>query len=303
MGDLGKIPSTREAFKALVTSIYPDMKAGAIPNAAGQMYRFVHVAKVSDYVIFRSKIDKKVHVGRIQAEYEYRPDVNSSYPHLRKMDWLAELEPTNATQGALYEIGSAMSFFQVKSYADEWIGFLTSSKAAKVAIESDIDETITYVAASIEENTRDFVVKQLSKELKGHPFASFVAQLLNMMGYRTRVSPEGADGGVDIIAHRDELGFEPPIIRVQVKSTDGNVGQPEVSALLGTLSQGEYGLFVSLSNFTNQAKMFAKNKGNLRLIDRDELVNLTLAHYDQLDARYKGLLPLKQVYVPEPIDS
>src|ERR1035441_35444 len=28
------------------------------------------------------------------------------------------------------------------------------------------------------------------------------------MGYCTRVSPEGPDGGVDIIAHRDELGFE-----------------------------------------------------------------------------------------------
>lgn len=40
------------------------------------------------------------------------------------------------------------------------------------------------------------------------------------MEYRTRVSPEGPDGGVDIIAHKDELGFEPPIIKVQVKSTE-----------------------------------------------------------------------------------
>jgi predicted Mrr-cat superfamily restriction endonuclease len=54
------------------------------------------------------------------------------------------------------------------------------------------------------------------------------------MGYRTRrISREGADGGVDIIAHKDELGFEPPIIKVQVKATEGKVGDPEASALYG----------------------------------------------------------------------
>ena len=35
--------------------------------------------------------------------------------------------------------------------------------------------------------------------------ADFVAHLLNKMGYRTRVSPEGTDGGVAIIAHKDGL--------------------------------------------------------------------------------------------------
>ena len=26
-------------------------------------------------------------------------------------------------------------------------------------------------------------------------------------------------------------------------------------------------------------------------------------HYDQFDSRYKGLLPLKRVYVPEPLEE
>src|SRR6185437_15343795 len=74
----------------------------------------------------------------------------------------------------------------------------------------------------------------LAQELKGHPMAHFIGHLLNTMGYRTRVSPEGPDGGIDIIAHKDELGFEPPIIKVQVKSTDkGTIGDPVVSALYG----------------------------------------------------------------------
>jgi restriction system protein len=123
------------------------------------------------------------------------------------------------------------------------------------------------------------------------------------MGYRTRISPEGPDGGIDIIAHKDELGFEPPIIKVQVKSGEGNVGDPIVTALYGKVGEKEYGLFVTLGMFTNQAKNFARSKSNLRLIDGDDLVSLILQHYEQFDSQYKGLIPLKKVYVPEALEE
>ena len=55
-------------------------------------------------------------------------------------------------------------------------------------------------------------------------FAHLVGNLLEAMGYRTRVSPEGPDKGIDIVVFRDELGLHPPIIKVQVKSGEGNVG-------------------------------------------------------------------------------
>lgn len=147
------------------------------------------------------------------------------------------------------------------------------------------------------------MLKQLAQELKGHPLADFVAHLLVAMGYRTRVSPEGPDGGVDIIAHKDELGFEPPIIKVQVKSNEGSIGDPVVSALYGKVSSGEFGLLVTLGTFTSAARNFARSKSNLRLIDGSELVQVVLQHYEQFDSRYKGLLPLKRVYVPEAIES
>jgi restriction system protein len=302
LGDLSKLPPTRDAYKAEVAQHYPEFKPGAIPNAAGQMFRFVHEVQVGDLVVYRSKVSKQVHIGQIEGGFEYRPDLEPSYPHVRRTKWIKSIDPLDATQGARYEIGSAMSFFQVKTYADEWHNHLSSKVTKPRLPDEDEDPTIIDVAATIEESTRDFIVKQLSKELKGHPFAAFVAHLLNTMGYRTRVSPEGADGGVDIIAHRDELGFEPPIVRVQVKSQDGNIGNADVAALLGTLAAGDYGLFVTLSSFTTPAKSFAKGKGNLRLIDRDDLVDLVLEHYEHLEPRYKGILPLKRVYVPEPIE-
>jgi len=30
---------------------------------------------------------------------------------------------------------------------------------------------------------------------------------------------------------------------------------------------------------------------------------MVLNHYESLDARYKGLIPLKRVYIPEPVDD
>ena len=147
-------------------------------------------------------------------------------------------------------------------------------------------------------------MKTLAQELKGHPLAHFVAHLLNTMGYRARVSPEGPDGGIDIIAHKDELGFEPPIIKVQVKSTDkGSIGDPVASALYGKVGSNEYGMLVTLATFSSQATSFAKSKTNFRLIDGKELVDLILSHYEQFDSSYKGLLPLRRVYIPEPFKS
>lgn len=296
MGDLSRLKPDREAFKACHTQAYPEDKPGAVPVKAGQLFRYVHELKVGDYVVYPSQRDKLIHIARVEGEYTYNPSLDSGYPNTRPVRWLKHLPRTSFTQGALYEIGSAMSFFQVKTYADEFMKALEGRVEPPPARE---DETVAYVAEEIVQTTRDFILKQLSQEFKGHPLAHFVAHLLQTMGYHTRVSPEGPDGGVDIIAHKDELGFEPPIIKVQVKSSSGSTGDPVVSALYGKLSGGEHALLVTLGTFTPPALNFARTKSNLRLIDGDGLVDLILMHYEQFDSRYKGLLPLKRVYIPE----
>lgn len=300
MGDLTQYKSDRELIKAKIPLVYPKEKLGAIPLNAGQLYRFACEMKVGDIVVYPSKQDKQIHIGRVDGPYKYDPSIHPEYVNIHPVKWLKTLPRTSFSQGALYEIGSAMSLFQVKNYVDEFLAAL-EGKIAKLPVEKD--ETVAVVTEEIEQTTRDFILKQLGQELKGHPLAHFVAHLLQAMGYRTRVSPEGTDGGVDIVAHKDELGFEPPIIKVQVKSQEGNVGDPVVSALYGKVNQNEFGLIVTLGTYTNQAKGFAKNKSNLRLVDGDELVSMILQHYEQFDSKYKGLLPLKRVYVPEALEE
>ena len=52
MGDLAALKPDRDAFKARVVEVYPEKKPGAIPNNAGQLFRFVHEMKVGDIVVY-----------------------------------------------------------------------------------------------------------------------------------------------------------------------------------------------------------------------------------------------------------
>ncbi len=69
MGDLATLPSDREAFKVRVAKVYIDHKPGAVPNLAGQMFRFVHEMHTGDLVVYPSKSDRQVHIGRVEGLY------------------------------------------------------------------------------------------------------------------------------------------------------------------------------------------------------------------------------------------
>jgi restriction system protein len=300
-GDFAKLGRDRDSFKTALAHAYQGAKPGALVVWAGQLYRFVHDVHVGDLVAYPSKLDRQVHLGRIESTYRYEPSFSHDYPNVRSVKWLRSVPRTHFTQGALYEIGAILTLFQIKTYADEF-RIAAEGKTKEQAVAT-ADVTVGPVADEIEETTRDFILKRLAQELKGHPLSEFVAHLLQTMGYRTRVSPEGPDGGIDIIAHKDVLGFEPPIIKVQVKSTEGSIGDPVVASLYGKVGSSDYGLFVTLGVFTPQARTFERGKSNLRLIDGDELIDLVLQQYERLDPKYKGLIPLKQVYVPETIEG
>jgi len=301
VGDLSLLPRDRGAFKAAVARAYPLIKPGAIPVFAGILYRFAHEMQPGELVIYPSKIDYQFHIGRIEGPYAFQPRRSVDYPNVRKVAWLKTLPRTAFSQGALAETNSILTVFQIKNYADEFSDALAGKVPGKAVIGVE-DETIAVVLLDIEQTTRDFIRKRLSTLLKGYLFEAFVAELLRAMGYHARVTQQSGDGGVDVIAHRDELGIEPPIIKVQVKSSGGTTGDPEVSALYGKVDTNEVGLFVTLGTFSEQAKKFANSKQNLRLVNGEEILELIMRHYDDFDAQYKSLIPLKRVLIPVPIE-
>lgn len=240
-GNLSQVEATRTAFKERYIEAYPDAKKGSVPTSSGMLFRFMHEAQIGDYVIFPSKSDRKINIGVIESDYHYAPSAGE-YVQQRNVKWLRHLPRTFFSQGALYEIGSAMSFFAVKNYADEFLSALDKDFNKHVSETSEEDESVAATADDIIESTRDFILKELSKNLKGYDLEEFVADLLRAMGYRTTVSPHGGDSGIDITAYKDEL---PPRIVVQVKSQDSDIKETTIQSLKGAMREGDYGLSVT----------------------------------------------------------
>ena len=257
------------------------------------LYRFCHEIQVDDYVVFPSKSNREVNIGVVESEYIY--DSNQpEYVQTRKVKWLQHLPRMVFSQGALYEIGSAMSLFSVKNYADEFLSVLDKDFMKNYSSDSE-DESVGATADDIIESTKDFILKELSRQLKGYDLEGFVADLLRAMGYRTTISPQGGDSGIDITAYKDEL---PPRILVQVKSQDGDIKETTIQSLKGAMREGDYGLFVTLSNYTKNAQKYLDSTPIIRGINGTELVELILKYYDDLSDKYRKMIPLKQVYIP-----
>lgn len=294
IADLSRIKPDRETFKEVVSRAYPNKKAGAIPNTAGQLYRFVHEMQTGHLVVYASKEDRQVHIGRVEGGYKYDPNTEKGYPHVRPVKWLKSFPRTHFPQAALYEIGSALSFFQVKNYAETFIAAIEGKATPSPATKDESGSN-----AELEELARDQIAQLIAARLKGHGLAQLVDAILKAEGYTTYRSPEGPDGGVDILAGAGPLGFGSPRLCVQVKSQDSPVGRSEIDQLMGAMKkfQAQEALFVSWSGFKqNVYKEVSSNFFSLRLWTQKELLEKLFAHYHELDEDLKAELPLKQIW-------
>ena len=296
IGDLLAIAPDRESFREKYAATYPDSKKGSIATSSGMLYRFAYEMQIGDYVVFPSKSDRMVNIGVVEGNYQFVPDA-AEYKQQRRVKWIKHLPRTSFSQGALYEIGSFLSLFTVKNYTNEFLSAL--DKGFKNNLPEE-DESVGATAEEIIESTKDFILKEISRQLKGYDLEEFVADLLQAMGYRTTVSPHGGDSGIDITAYKDEL---PPRILVQVKSQDGDIKESTIQSLKGAMREGDYGLFVTLSNYTKNAKKYLENTPMIRGINGAELVELVLKYYGQLSEKHRKMIPLKMVYIPVTLDT
>ena len=306
-GDLSGVAGDREALKAALSRELPDAKPRSIAGWAGILMRFADSMQVGDLVVHPVKSESTVAIGRITGPYTYLGE-QVVKAHRRPVEWIKVGIPrTEFSQGALYEIGSLLAVFGVRTHCEEFLRAVdagTGTSATTVVEEAyALDEVAAKVdepsAARIEQATQDFVVRTIHAELGGFEFEHLVAAILRAMGYEARVTQATGDGGVDVLASRDRLGLEPPLIKVQCKRTTNTIGGPEVQALVGTLAHGgnERALFVTLGGFSPSARQIAAHRHDVRLIGAEELVLLLLEHYDALPARYRRMLPVRQVYV------
>ncbi len=302
LGDIRKYPD-REAFKTALGNL-PGMRLGAIPVYAGVLNRFTHEMAPGDIVVYPSKIDRQICIGEITGTTNYVPNPDDEYPNRRSVKWLGRYPRTAFSQSALNEVGAFITLFLIKMHAAEFLSKVDSNATNVISsdeeeINPDDDAAVAALATHTEETTHDFIIKKIMTNFDGYEFEEFAANILQCMNYQARVTPKSGDGGVDVIAHEDPLGFRPPIIKVQCKRSEQQFGEREVSQLKGTLGEGEFGLFITLGTFSRQARVLERNSPKIRLIDGEEFSQIVIANYKKLAPRFRSVIPLKEIYVPD----
>lgn len=300
VGDLTNIGDV-EKIKEKLRAVYPHLKIGGINSSAGQLFRFRYEFAKGQSVITYNPSERVYWIGEITADYEYSTN-NVQYPHIRKVNWKRSVSRDNLSTTSKNSLGSAMTIFKISAQTvQELLGQKIIAEPTDLATTEVETQTLETIKEDIEAKATEFIKDRLTK-LDWEEMQDLVAGILRGMGYRTLVSPKGADRGRDIMASPDGLGLENPKIMVEVKHRTGSMGGPEIRSFLGALRSNDKGVYVSTGGFTKDAKYEAERSNiPLTLIDLDMVVLLIVQHYDKFDPDTRALIPLKKIYWP--IDS
>lgn len=304
--NLSTLPDREALFSAMVEA-YPDAKANRLKNWVSQVWPFAHEIKKGDLVVLPLKSQRTINIGEITGDYHYEPSGPNPYFHWRPVKWIGESIPrSHFGEDLLNTFGAFMTICRVqRNNAESRINAMRANgwkpeKGVDV-ISSVTDEAVADESegTDLEELARDQIAKIIISRFKGHGLARLVEGILKAQGYTTYLSPEGSDGGADILAGMGTLGFGSPQLCVEVKSGDAPIDRPTVDKLLGAMSKfgAQQGLFVSWSGFKSTVqKELAQSFFKMRLWSQKELLEALFDRYDQLDDDLKAVLPLKRIW-------
>lgn len=309
-GDMSRLKD-REALVVKMAALFPNDKPNRHRNFAAQVNQFINVAETGDLVVTPFKTTGTVGIGRLSGPYTTGPEGGP----VRPVQWLkTDLPRDSFKQDLLYSFGAFMTVCEIsrndalrrvqavlETGRDPGDGRLPSAANDTVA-KRQLNEETTEAAdqpINLEQLARDQIERRIASVFTGHDFTRLVAAILSAQGYQTRVSPPGADAGVDIVAGNGPLGLDGPRVVAQVKSGNVTVDQPALQGLIGSIqdTQADHGLIVSWAGFTNAVRRRTNELYfRVRLWGREELVENLLTVYDRLPEDIRAELPLRRTW-------
>jgi restriction system protein len=293
---------TRDELGKLYRETYPGESEKQVISRLGQVWRFAHEIEKGDLVALPLKAESAFAFGRITGDYQYK-NVAPNVMHVRSVEWLKTLPRSVFPKDILFSMNSALTVFKVdRNDAENRVNKILG--AAPLAVELEAEDVEVEIAddeaVDLKAIAGDEILKFVEANFKGHRLADLVAAVLRAQGYKTKVSPPGPDGGVDILAGSGPLGFDHPRFCVQVKSGGEAQGQATFNELRGVMAKfgSDQGLLVSWGGFTKNLNQDARNDFfKVRLWDQGDVVGAVLQNYERLDDEIKAELPLKRIWI------
>jgi restriction system protein len=294
----------------LVSTALPDAKNRTVGNFAGQLWAFALAMKEGDLVVLPRKLTSQIAIGRVTGPYQYKK-ISTVYRHTRAVQWLRPDVPRTAFgQDILYSFGAFMTVCNItRNDAERRVAAVLEGKQdpgqAAAMYEPTkkppvVQEGQTTELPDLSQLAHDQIVAHIQASFTGHALAVLVDAVLRADGWTTKVSPAGADGGVDILAGRGSLGLDAPRLCVQVKSQNSPIDVTVYRTLQGTMQtfKAEQGLLVCWGGF-NKAVLAESKQAHftVRLWDSSNLVEAIYRNYEKLPAEIQADLPLKRTWM------
>lgn len=294
---------TRQELADLLQNTYPEQKPKTLSNWESQIWPFIREIKKGDLVALPLKHRAVIAIGEIEGEYRYKAENPLDARHTRPVKWKPELTRGQFAQDLLYSLGARRTVCRIqRNDAERRVKDILDGKTDRpilppvgISTEQDTETTL-----DIEQYSQDQIASYINAKYKGHGLARLAAAILQAQGYQVRVSPEGPDGGVDITAGRGALGFEPPRLIVQVKSSDSPIDVAVVRELSGVMPRfgADQGLIVAWGGYKGNAeKEAALQYFKIRLWDASDVVRMLQEYYDRLPEDIQAEIPLKRVWI------
>jgi restriction system protein len=293
----------REDLAMLLRQSYPNAKPKRLTNWESQIWPFVRVIELGDLVALPLKSRPVIAFARVTGKYEYHADFPRGAEHTRKVEWIGEYPRSQFDQDLLYSFGAFMTVCRIRrNNAEQRVQAILSGRPRTIeAVESpdEVESNDLHAEPDLEGIARGKIRDYIAQNYSGHRLAGLVAEVLQTQGYQVRVSPEGPDGGVDIIAGRGPLGFDPPRLAVQVKSGEGPVDVKVLRELQGVMKSfgADHGLVVAWGGYRGTVmKEAARSHFEIRLWNDDDLIRMIQAQYHELPDSIQAELPLKRIW-------
>ncbi len=303
-----------DAVLKLVSETNPELKPRAAGNFSGQLWAFALSMKEGDTVVLPRKLTSQVAIGKVIGPYQFLK-IGEQHRHVRKVEWIrSDIPRSTFEQDLLFSFGAAMTVCKIsRNDAERRVAAVLDGntdpgplvqlkKPGELSTEVVSSEAVAN--ADLAQLADDQVIAHIQSRFAGHALAGLVDAVLRADGWMTKVSPPGADGGVDILAGRGSLGLDAPRLCVQVKSQTSPADVTVYRTLQGSMQTfaASQGLLVCWGGFTRAVMTEAKQGHfSVRLWESRDLVEAIYRNYERLPAEIQAELPLKRVWmlVPE----
>lgn len=316
IGDLSGHRS-KATLRQLVDDTFRGAPAMRRANYTGQLWAFRDSIQPGDLVVMPLKTRPGyLAFGRCSGSYGYDPGSERDRRHFLPVQWQAEqLSRTVLKDDLLATVNGAMTVFspsknnaaaRLEAVARDGVdpgnnGQVVPPPATDLGGHSDTGSGVTDPAPAptldaIQDRIRTHIVENFGE----HKMTRLVAALLEAQGFVCDVSPEGPDGGVDILASSGPLGFGSPTIVVEVKSEPTPVGSQVLRTLHSAVTRygADHGLLVAWGGVNKVARNeFQHLRKLIRIWDAEDLLEHLFESYSRLPDHVRAALPLKQAWV------